>query len=211
VPISPQPPEDFTPPKQIPAIFLFGPKLLILGSVSVLGTLCIASEAFRWSDHEMGLTCGAILAIPMMGFIAALQMILAFAFMSKGRWAWWRTLLVTLPALVVGALPLLEITSFFPPERRARRKLEHFLGPLPTSVTDIRMTYQGGIDPSYYFEFNLSPEDWEKICNAPLFQEAHENEKSRPVIQLQVDDMPNFYQIEYDAATRRCHFSYTNV
>lgn len=163
----PQPPADVTP-RDIHPFFKVGPLMLVLGSLSSTALMMTLAQALQWSDHGRGFVSSLlstfIFGLPLLIVLFVIQTVLALIFMTRRRRAWWRSTLVLLPAALLMICELASIVSLYPPERRARNELQHFLGgPLPASARDFTLYYEGGIDPTRRFEFSLSSTDYVTI------------------------------------------------
>jgi MFS family permease len=209
MPLLPQPPED-TEVTEIPMFFRIGPVMLVMASFCIVSTVLLLAEALRWSDFRGGLMGGVfmifIFGIPLFVMLGVVQLILGSIFMSNGRRAWWRTLVVLLPAILIIVAALVSIVNLYPPERRARNELDHFLGgPVPASISSIKLTYSGGIDPTRDFEFNLIPKDYDQISGYRYYRNRGGSPSSASA--LVAEGRGGLYYLDYDPAHARCTFS----
>ena len=170
--------------------------------------MTILSQTLRHADLMEGLMISVpymmLLWVPLAIVLVVVQGLLALAFMSRGRRSWWRSGLVVLPSALLIVISLLDITSLYPPERRARRELAHHLGgPIPTSVHSIKLDYRGGIDPGWSFEFKVSPEDFRVIQS---YRDYEPDGLAAGTSFRLIDERSTFFHLEFDPKTGRCRF-----
>lgn len=201
-----------TPPPEIPPFFRIGPVMLIIGSVSLAAASMVLAGALPWSDLRSGFLVATMMTftfgIPLFVILLLVQSVLGLIFMRGRRRAWWRTVLVLLPAALVVGGCLFSIVNLFPPERRARRELgQHLGGPLPASIRNVRLHYAGGIDPTWQFDFTLSPGDYEAIKGYRNYK-PRSGPSASGTLQAQITGY--FFYLEYDPASKRCSFQALN-
>lgn len=198
----------------------FAPLLAVVASAFFAVVLVGVIEALRWTEPDgfaHGMLFGMILpGIPTLLFLLVVQGSLAWLLTSRGRRAWWRFLIVLCPTAVIVALSLQSIVGLYPPEKRARRELPHFLGgPVPPSATDLSIRFTGGMDPSWSFGFKVSPEDYDAIRHYRAYGAAQSDSAGMAWLQFPADGHPapndaTVYYLGYDAGKSRCVLTTTN-
>lgn len=207
----PQPPADVTP-REIHPFFKVGPLMLVLGSLSASAVMMTLAQALPWSDPGRGFVVSLLFTftfgLPLLIALLVVQGLLALIFMTRRRRAWWRSMLVLLPAALLMLGALTSIVSLYPPERRARRELQHFLGgPLPASARDFTLHYEGGIDPTRRFEFSLSSTDYVAVRRyRDYISSAGSTAIWATPTMVQADEPGRFFYLDYSATRGRCTF-----
>lgn len=206
-----QPPSNIPPPPEIPLFFRIGPGMLIMGSICVSATLLALADALAFKDLAEGLQSSVFMVVVAMIVMALIQGFLGLLFMAGKRRAWWRSILVLIPAAVISLGSLYGISTLYPHERWARNKLERYLGgPVPASVKNASLDYHCNAlgATRWKFDFDLSPEDWARITSYSRYQ----GRSSEAVVSwgqhipARASAETGFFQLEYHPHTQRCTF-----
>lgn len=206
----PETPSATPPPPEIHPFFKVGPLMLVLGSLSASALMVTLAQALQWSDPGRGFVVSLLFTftfgLPLLIVLLVMQALLALIFMTRRRRSWWRSTLVLLPAALLAIGALASIASLYPPERRARNELRHFLGgPLPASARDFTLHYEGGIDPTRRFEFSLSSTDYVAIRRyRDYVTSAGSTATWATPTMVQADEPGRFYYLDYSTARGRC-------